>query len=299
VTDTVSHQSPNVESISPSLNLGAIGAARSTWLGPAWAALCGLIASAAFSFDAPNVLRAVLVLVLSDWAWPAVWLTCVRTNWVAPIARWRDVHAPPRAVHLPFLQPGSPGDRLVAWGARFGAWWRCEFAPKVGTSLSSALAALVIAVMLSAVLGWRALALTLALLALTGIGTLRAARTGLDSDLLRASVYGVLPWWLGHAAFAPLSVESAGFGVIFGLAYRAVMQASPGSCAPSAAGLVAPQIIAAIALFAGDQPSAAFAVVVTLVAQAALHAFLVEHAFARRAQVWLMAAMLICAAVIA
>jgi len=44
LTDTDLPESHSVESVSPSLHLGAIGAARSTWLGPAWAALCGLIA---------------------------------------------------------------------------------------------------------------------------------------------------------------------------------------------------------------------------------------------------------------
>ncbi len=299
MADTTLSESDSLESVSPSLNLGAIGAARSTWLGPAWAALCGLIASAAFSFDAPNLLIAAFVFIVVDWAWPAIWTVCVRTDWLAPIERWHESAAPARASGLPYLQPGSPADRLLTWTARFGWWLRSSFAPLAGASAASGLAALAIGSALSAAIGWRALALNLAVVAITGLGMLHALRTALDSDGLRSIVYGTLPWWLGHAAFAPLTVESAGIGVLFGLAYRAMMVAVAGGRAPSLAGLIAPQLLAAAALFGGRQPATAFVVVLATVAQAALRTFLVDHPFVRRAQAWLMAAMLACAIAIA
>ena len=292
MSDTTPEESHSVESVSPSLHLGAVGAARSTWLGPAWAALCGLIASAAFSFDMPDLLIAAFVFILADWAWPALWTTCVRTDWLAPIVRWRDKTHPAQSIRLPYLQPGSPGDRLLNWAARVGSWWQSVFSPLAGASAASGLAALVIALVVSAAIGWRALTLTLGVTALTAIGTLRALRVAIDSDWLRSMVYGVLPWWLGHAAFAPLTVESAGMGVLFGLAYRAVMDASQGDRAPSLPGLVGSQIAAALVLFGGREPVAAFTIALMVVAQAALRTFLVKHPFARRAQVWLMVAML-------
>jgi len=299
LSDTTLEESHGVESVSPSLRLGAIGATRSAWLGPAWAALCGLIASAKFSFDAPGLLIAAFVFILADWVWPALWMTFVRTDWLAPIDRWQAVSAPTRSIRLPYLQPGSLGDRLLIRAARAGAWWRSSFAPMAGASVASGLAALVIGLALSAAIGWRALALTVAVIAITGIGTLRALRTALDSDGLRSIVYGTLPWWLGHAAFGPLTVESAGMGVLFGLAYRAVMDAAQGDRAPSPAGLMAPQIAAAAVLFGGREAVAAFVIALTIAAQAALRAFLADHPFARRAQFWLMLAMLVCAIAIA
>ena len=299
MSDTTLPESDSLESVSPSLNLGAIGSARSTWLGPAWAALCGLIASAAFSFDAPNLLIATFVYILVDWTWPAVWTVCVRTDWLAPMDRWHESAAPERPIRLPYLQAGSPADRLLIWMAHLGSWLRSSFAPLAGSSVASGLAALVIGVALSAAIGWRALALTLAVVAITGMGTLHALRTALDSDGLRSIVYGTLPWWLGHAAFEPLTVESAGMGVLFGLAYRAMMDVAQDGRAPSPAGLIVPQFLAAVVLFGGGRPAAAFLVVLAIVAQAALRTFLVDHPFARRAQAWLMAAMLTCAFAIA
>lgn len=297
MTDSALSESQAVEPIGPSLHLGGVGMPRATWLGPAWALLCGLIASAAFTFDGPGLLVAALAFVVADWAWPAFWTTCVRSDWLVPIARWPEIASTQRLVHLPYLQPGSPGDRALRWAARFGEWWRSAFAPAAGASVVGALAALVIALTLSAAIGWRALALTLAVLAITGLGLLHALRTALDSDGLRAAVYGALPWWLGHAAFAPLSAESAGAGALFGLSYWTLMRS--GERAPSPIGLIAPQLVAAVALFGGGQPAAAFVVGLATVGQVALRTFLVETPFARRAQMWLMLSMLVCAIAIA
>lgn len=293
MTETPIEESYGIESVSPSLHLGAVTAIRSTWLGPLWAAVCGLIASAAFRFDGPNVLIAALLFIVADWAWPALWTTLVRTDWLAPFARWRAVPTAEGVPRLPYIQPGSPGDRLLKWLAHLDAWRRSVLAPLAGSSGLSACVALSIALVLSAVIGWRALALTLAALALSSLGTLRALRTGVDSDELRSIVYGTLPWWLGHAAFAPLTAASAGMGLLFGLAYSGLMAAGPR--APRSIALIAPQLVAALVLFTGGQPLAAFIVGVSIAAQAALRTFLLEHAFARRAQVWLMATMLAAA----
>jgi hypothetical protein len=304
LADTPPPESQAVEPVGPSLYLGAIGASRSAWIGPAWAALCGLIASAAFSLNGQNLLSAAFVLIVADWAWPALWMACVRTDWLAAIARWPDTLPPERSLQLPYLQPGSPGDRLLRWAMRVAAWRRSFFAPLAGSGCSSALVALVISLSLSAALGWRALALSLAVIAITGMGTLRAARTAIDSDGLRSIVYGALAWWLGHAAFAPLTVPSAAMGVLFGLAYRARMGAAGDERAPltldatsrgAPAGLIAPQVVAAIALFASGHPAAAFVAALAIGAQAGLRTFLAGHTFARQSQAWLAATMLVCA----
>ena len=297
LTETPLHETHTVESVSPSLNLGAIGAPRSTWLGPAWAALCGLIASSAFTFDGPSLLIALFAFLLVDWVWPAVWTTCVRTDWLASLERWRATPTPLRHGRWPYFQLDSPGDRLLGWSARLSVWRRSSLAPMAGASLVSLLVALIIGLALSFAIGWRALALSLAALALTGVGTLRSLRTALDSDGLRSMVYGTLPWWLGHAAFAPLSVASAGAGLLFGMAYWAMM--GSGQDAPSPAALAAPQILMALAVFGGGQPAAAFVMALAISAQLALRTFLIEHPFARRAQVWLMVAMLAAAIAIA
>lgn len=291
--DTLAGESHNLEAVSPSLNLGAVNALRSTWLGPGWAALCGLVASAALTSSGLDVLIAVLVFIVADWAWPAIWTTCVRTDWLASFAHWAELAVSAPARRPPYLQPGSPGDRLLAGLARLGAWWRAIGASMLGASLTSGLVASIVGLALSAAIGWRALALTLAVFALTALGVLRALRASIDSDGLRAIVYGVLPWWLGHAAFAPPTAESAGMAILFGAVYWTLM--ASGDRAPSTARLIAPQILAAIALFAGRAIWPAFIVGLAIFAQVALRTFLSEHDFARRAQVWLIPAMLACA----
>lgn len=160
-------------------------------------------------------------------------------------------------------------------------------------SVPSIIAALTLALVLSVAIGWRALSLTLAVLALTLMGVLRALRFGVDPTSLRALVYGTLPWWLGHTAFASLSVESAGLGLLFGLAYRALM--AEGESAPSLIALISPQVVLTLGLFAGSQPLGALIVALAIVAQIALHSFLKSTAFAQRAQIWLMLAMLAAA----
>jgi len=295
--ETTDHESHFVEAVGPALHLGAVGAPRSTWLGPAWAALCGIVASAAFTFDALGMLLAAFVFIVIDWAWPAIWTSSVRTDWLAPFAQWHETPAPSRALRLPYLQPGAPADRLIGWGSRAVTWSRSYFAPMAGSSAASLFVALSISLSLSAAIGWRALALTLAVLAISGIGAWWAMRAALDSDWLRSIVYGALPWWLGHAAFASLTVESALMGILFGLAYRALMES--GERAPSPFGLIAPQVVAVVALFGGNQVTAAFVLVLAVVPQSALRTFLTEHAFARRAQAWLMLAMLTCAVAVA
>jgi hypothetical protein len=296
LTDTT-HDTHAVEAISPTLHLGAIGALRSTWLGPAWGALCGLVASGAFRFEATHLLIAAFVFGLADWAWPAAWTTGVRTDWLAPAARWRDVEPRSSALRLPYLQGNSPADRGLRWGARLAAWVRFVFAPMVGPSALSLFVAVVAAVVLSLAVGWRAWLLTLAALALVGIGALRAWRTAADSDRLRSIVYGTWPWWLGHAAFAPLTIESAALGVLFGFTFQALMGSD--ERAPSPTRLIAPQAAVALILFAGGPLPAAFAVTLALIAQAALRSIFTGHPYARRAQVWLMAAMLASAVAVA
>lgn len=295
--ETTDHEAHVVEAIGPALHLGAVGAPRSTWLGPAWAALCGIVASAAFTFDALGTLLAAFVFILVDWAWPAIWTSSVRTDWLAPLAHFRETPAPPRSLSLPYLQPGAPADRLIGWGSRAAAWSRSYFGPMAGSSAASLFVALSISLAISAAIGWRALAFTLAVLAISAIGAWWAMRAALDSDWLRSIVYGTLPWWLGHAAFASLTVESALMGILFGLAYRALMES--GERTPSPFGLIAPQVVAVVALFAANQWAAAFVLVLAVVPQSALRTFLTEHAFAGRVQAWLMLAMLACAVAVA
>lgn len=286
----------SAEAISPTLHLGGIHVLRTTWLGPAWSAFCGMIASSAIDLGGLSLLVGGLSLVVADWAWPALWTTCVRTNWRAPLARWREVPSLDAGLS-PQLRPGSPGVRYLNALRRAGLWWRSFGSSMVGASVSSGWVALVVAVLVSATIGWRALALTLAVVALTGLGTLRALHSATDSNTLRAVVYGVLPWWLGHAAFTSLTLESAGIGLLFGWTYRVLMES--GDHKPVPAGLFLSQVGVAVVLFAGSQFVPAFVVGLAIAAQASLRSFLVAHSFARRAQAWLMLAMLVCALAIA
>ena len=61
-----------------------------TWLGPAWAASCGVVASGNFGWQAPEWLQLALVILLVDGGWGTLWAAVGGTNWAKPLRRWRN-----------------------------------------------------------------------------------------------------------------------------------------------------------------------------------------------------------------
>jgi hypothetical protein len=253
--------------------------ARTLWLSPAWAVLCGLIASGAFVWTGRDVLIAVLAVVIADGAWTTQWWGLVDTDWRRLFANWNAVAVEPS--ESPLALRGSPADRSQHGLAHWRVWWQAGGREQAGTPLFSALAALALGVVLSAVIGGQALALTFAAFALTQ-AALILRLYGRATSWLHGFVAIGLTWMLGHAAFGELTVLSALAAVIFSLVYAALLDLALGAATPRR--WLLPQIVLIIVLIALQQPVATMALIALLIAQALLATVLHSLDFARAAQ---------------
>ena len=264
--------------------------ARTLWLGPAWAVVCGLIASSAFVWTGRDVLIGALALVVVDGAWATVWWGLVDTDWRSVFATWDTFDV--AHVETTWGATGSSAARSQRGFARLRLWWQAVGKQQAGSPLLSAMFAVVLAFLLSAVIGAAAIGLTLAALALTQIGLLLRVH-GRAVNWLHGFVDVGLAWLLGHAAFGSLTLLSALTAVIFSFSYAAMLDLAHGAT-PTRRWLI-PQLIMVAVLVLLQQPFAALALFTMLVAQTSLSTVLHGLDFARTAQVWLMLSMLIAA----
>jgi hypothetical protein len=263
---------------------------RTLWLSPAWAVLCGVIASSAFVWTGRDIVIAALAVVIADGAWATQWWGFVDTDWRLLFANWADIAVERSASSLALR--GSPADRSQHSLARLRLWWQAGGREQAGTPLFSALVAVALGVLLSAIIGWQALALTFAALALTQIALiLRLHQRAVN--WLHGFVAIGLTWMLGHAAFGAHTVWSALAAVIFSCAYAAMLDLAQGAAATRR--WLLPQITLVIGLIVLQQPIATLALIALLIAQALLATVTHGIDFARAAQWWLMLAMLVVA----
>jgi hypothetical protein len=267
--------------------------ARTLWLSPAWAVVCGIVASNAFAWNGRDVLIAALAVLLADGVWATVWWGLVETDWPQLLARWKTIEVAEPRQAWPLARPGSPADRTQRWFARFSAWWDSEVWPNAGTPILSALVSIVLGVVVSAVIGWQALTLSLGALALTQIGLLLELTRGRAPHLIHGFLNVGLAWALGHAAFNQWGVLSFAVAFLFAVAYGSSLSLAHGG--QSTRSWLLPQLIAIVLLVLLQQPIAAFALIAVLAAQALLSTVLTGLPYARAAQFWLMVAMLIAA----
>ena len=181
---------------------------RVTWLGAAWAALCGAVASGKLTFSGPCLLSLGLVLFLSDPLLGAVWSALEALSQPASSNR-EGVHSSETGNHLPPLPYTKPSSASGGFFARLNAgraWWRAEFWPRAGASLVSLTGASALALAISLVLGrWVALLTAVALI----LPILRAALLGqrpLSGPFTRALLEVGLAWLMGYAVFQDLSL---------------------------------------------------------------------------------------------
>jgi hypothetical protein len=266
---------------------------RALWLSPAWAVMCGIVASSAFAWTGRDVLIAMLAVVLADGAWATAWWGLVETDWPQLIARWTQVTPDPIDQPWPLARRGSPADRAQHWAARWRVWWREVLWPEASTPVLSALVSSGLAVVLSAVIGWAALTLSLGAFALTQIGVLLEHRHGRASHVARGAMDMGLAWALGHAAFGTLTLLSAGVAALFAIAYGSSVDLARGG--QQARWWLLPQVLVVVVLVLIQQPLAAFAMISLLMSQALLATVRRGLLFAQGAQIWLLLAMLVAA----
>ncbi len=266
---------------------------RALWLSPAWAVLCGIVASSAFAWMGRDVLIAMLAILLADGAWGTVWWGLVETDWPQLIGRWLLVNPDPIDQPWPLARPGSPADRAQHWAARWRVWWRLILWPEASTPVLSAVGSIGLAIVVSAIMGWAALTLSLGAFALTQIGVLLEHRHGRASHVARGALDVGLAWALGHAAFGTLTPLSAVMAALFAIAYGSSVDLARGG--QQARWWLLPQVLIVAILVLIQQPLAAFAVMSLLIAQALLATVRRGLPFAQDAQIWLLLAMLMAA----
>ena len=266
---------------------------RALWLGPAWAVICGLIASGAIVWRGQSLLFAILTILLADGIWATLWWTLVETQWSEIFARWKEIEIDHPTRSLPFTQSGSPADRALRALARSSIWLRSEVWPQRGSSILTGLVSIGLGIIVSILIGWQALALSLAAFALIQLALfMRKIRAGSTSILHGLLAVG-LAWLLGHAAFSQINLLSFAIAILFSVAYSGTIEILRHE-KPSRGWLI-PQLLIIILLAILQQPVAAFALTAVLSAQALLATVLSGPRFAQSAQWWLMIAMIIAA----
>lgn len=267
-----------------------------TWLGPAWAALCGIVASGGFGWQGEDWLRLALLILLVDGGWGTLWAALGGTDWATPVRRWRNWHYGEPATPLPYTLPDSPGDRVSRWLGQMRAWWRDLFWPACGPALLAVGTALPVTAVLGALLGMELLLLSVAALAVMQLGLAWEGGRGSIAPGWDAVVAVALPWLAGHAAFGPLTLYSAGLALAFVLAWGAAWQAdSHWKCALG----IGAQFLAAVLLVVLHHPLAAGGLLLLLAPQLALLPWLRRGQppswYVRYSRPWLMMALLVAA----
>jgi hypothetical protein len=196
-----------------------------TWIGPAWAAVCGALASGAFALSGETVLRILIAIILADpilGAWRAAW---VNTDWRAPLRVWQPT--PTRSwMLLPYARLNSPAARLSQWISSRAKFWRDAVWPEVGLGLSTLLIFGAIALCLALVLDGAtfqrgAFLLTVIALALGPLEAEMGARGA--GQWARASLEVGAAWLIGNAALATPNLDSVLIALFLACAYRGLL----------------------------------------------------------------------------
>ncbi len=273
------------------------------WPMAAWAALCGLVASATLGAAGTGSgwgergIRVLLLLFLVEVGWRGVWTLLAATDWATLLERWRgwrqSVPLPP----LPYTQPDAPAGRLWVRLGQLLHWGSTLLWPQQGTALATLLALLLLTPLLGAVLGGRVLLLTGAALALSEMAAALVDWNGRGASGFQAVIEVGLAWLAGHLLLAP-EVPGSGLLLSTGLALAFALAHEGGlRLARRDEGLGAwlgGQGLALLLLVLGHRPWAAGALGLLLVPQLLRRPWLETEGGARyvaRARPWLLLAM--------
>jgi len=266
------------------------------WLGPAWAGLCGVVASAGFGWQGGDFLRLALLILLVDGGWGTLWAALGTTNWAKPLRRWRNWRFGEPITVPPYTLPGSPGGRASRWLGQLRTWWGSVLWPTCGPALSALAIAFPMTAVLGALLGQELLLLSAAALAVMQLGLAWEGGQGTTTPEWDAAVAVTLPWLAGHVAFGSLTLRSAGLALAFALAWGAAWRAhSWWGCVLG----VGAQLLVVVLSVVSYHPLAAGFLLLLLAPQLALLPWLRRGQpaswYVRHTRSWMMAAMLVAA----
>jgi hypothetical protein len=266
------------------------------WLAPAWAVLCGVVASGGFGWRSADWLRLALLILLVDGGWGTLWSALGNTDWATPLRRWRNWRFGEPLPPPPYTLPGSPGDTASRWLGQLRAWGRNVLWPTCGPALTAIVVALPVTVVLAALLGAELLLLSGAVLAVMQLGVAWNGGRGTIAPGWDAIVAIALPWLAGHLAFGQPTIPSTILALTFTLAWGGGWRAES---AWGRAANVGGQFLAMAFLVALRHPLTTGVLALLLVPQVALLAWLRRGQsiswYVRHTRPWLLAAMLVAA----
>jgi len=269
-----------------------------TWLSPAWAALCGAVASGWLTFSGQNLLFLLIALFLADALWGTLWHLIAERDWLAS-SNWRPQVQEASLLALPYTAPGSPSHRVFSRLGRKLDWWRAVLWPRHGPAFVGLVAALPLTLILAIILGQRVIILTVAALALMVLALLRARRHSAPPLSLQAILEMGLAWLAGHTAFGSLTWWSFLLAILYTVAYHSCLKLAKNGGKPSLILLKVSQAAVVALLIFLRQPVVAGVVGLLLLPQMLLQPFLdqgqVELWYLRRTRPFLMAGMLLAA----
>ncbi len=196
-------------------HLEARWARRASWLGPAWAVLCGAVASGGLRAEGWVVLSLLLALFLADPLLGTIWWAAVTLASPNPAlegeSREKIRLSPP-----PYTLPGSLAHRFFAWLEKRWAWWRGAVWPRFHGPLASLGFAIPLAFLAAILLGWKVVILTALAVCVAGLEALRR-RAGLEKSHFLGALYGGgLAWLMGYFILASLAIQGTVLETIAG-----------------------------------------------------------------------------------
>jgi hypothetical protein len=263
-----------------------------TWLGPTWAALCGVAASGGFGWEGPQWLRLALLILLVDGGWGSLWTALAATDWATPLRRWREWDENQPTAALPYTLPDAPGGKLSHFVGKLRAWWSHILWPRCGSAILVIVIAVPTAALLATLLGAELVLLSVAALALIQLGVIWEGGSTTVPPGWDAVIAITLPWLAGHVAFGPITIPSAGLAFLFALAWGKAWSVSSGWGRTFTVGS---QLLAMASLVILRRPLAAGVLFSVLVPQVTLLPWVGRdyepYWYVRHARPWLIAAM--------
>jgi len=264
------------------------------WAEPAWATLCGVLASGYLTpkLGEQGQLQLALLLTLVNLGWGTLWAILSSTNWKQSLTLWQNWDSSIPLPTLPYARADSPAWLISRRLGELLQWWREAVWPELAPAIVALLAALVLSLVLSIYLGADILLLTIAALALMELGIRNNDEQGNPHPQWDSLIAITLPWITGHTTFtSPPPPHSIGLALAFAIARASTWR--PGS-RTSLLPAIAAQTLAAAMLIVLQHPLAAGCLLLLVIPQLLLWPHVREQdteIYAKYTWPWLTAAM--------
>ncbi|MBI2845770.1 MAG: hypothetical protein HYX86_04400 [Chloroflexi bacterium] len=182
------------------LRLDISWASARIWLGPAWAVICGSIASPEWKFTGGALLAMLLSLFLADGILGSLWHQVSILASELEEGEGKKGVKKSRIARPPYLRPGSWGYRLWGWmGAKWSSW------QAAGNPTPRIREGILITSFMALVLGALLATAVLILVVLSILVAWWWDSQGEKEVWLSATYSGGLPWLVGYMSISPLS----------------------------------------------------------------------------------------------